>query len=160
MWQDWVWVNSGSWWWTGRPGVLRFMGSQRVRHDWVTELNWVWRCQNGLSILTLVAFLALICLFPRARWHWFFHLNLFLPLPHLKLYFASWLFFLKTEQKPVLSVFSPQWAYFYLIYSDCLFNLYFKLSPWWAPRIYPAFSLLPACCAIYSIFKWDLLDLS
>ena len=36
----WVWVNSGSWWWTGRPDVLRFMGSQRVRHDWVTELNW------------------------------------------------------------------------------------------------------------------------
>ena len=35
-----VWVNSGSWWWTGRPGVLRFMGSQRVRHDWATELNW------------------------------------------------------------------------------------------------------------------------
>ena len=36
----WVRVNSGSWWWTGRPGVLRFMGSQRVRHDWATELNW------------------------------------------------------------------------------------------------------------------------
>ena len=36
----WVWVNSGSWWWTGRPGVLRFMGLQRVGHDWVTELNW------------------------------------------------------------------------------------------------------------------------
>ena len=36
----WVWINSGSWWWTGRPGVLRFMGSQRVGHDWVTELNW------------------------------------------------------------------------------------------------------------------------
>ena len=36
----WVWVNSGSWWWTGRPGVLRFMGSQRVGHDW-TELNWI-----------------------------------------------------------------------------------------------------------------------
>ena len=36
----WVWVNSGSWWWTGRPGVLQFMGSQRVRHDWATELNW------------------------------------------------------------------------------------------------------------------------
>ena len=33
-------VNSWSWWWTGRPGVLRFMGSQRVRHDWATELNW------------------------------------------------------------------------------------------------------------------------
>ena len=36
----WVWVNSGSCWWTGRPGMLRFMGSQRVGHDWVTELNW------------------------------------------------------------------------------------------------------------------------
>ena len=36
----WLWVNSGSWWCTGRPGVLRFMGSQRVGHDWVTELNW------------------------------------------------------------------------------------------------------------------------
>ena len=36
----WVWVNSGSWWWTGRPGVLRFMGLQRIRHDWATELNW------------------------------------------------------------------------------------------------------------------------
>ena len=36
----WVWVNSGSWWWTGRPGMLWFMGSQRVGHDWVTELNW------------------------------------------------------------------------------------------------------------------------
>ena len=33
----WVWVNSGSWWWTERPGML---GSQRVEHDWVTELNW------------------------------------------------------------------------------------------------------------------------
>ena len=36
----WVWVNSGSWWWTGRPGVLSFMGMQRVRQDWVTKLNW------------------------------------------------------------------------------------------------------------------------
>ena len=36
----WVWVDSGSWWWTRRPGVLWFMGSQRVRQDWVTELNW------------------------------------------------------------------------------------------------------------------------
>ena len=34
----WVWVNSRSWWWTGRPGVLWFMGLQRVRHDWATEL--------------------------------------------------------------------------------------------------------------------------
>jgi len=36
-WWMWVWVNSGSWWWTGRPGVLQFMGSQRVVHNWVTD---------------------------------------------------------------------------------------------------------------------------
>ena len=36
----WGWVNSGSWWWTGRPGVLWFMGLQRVEHDWANELNW------------------------------------------------------------------------------------------------------------------------
>ena len=35
----WVWVGSRSWWWTGRPGVLRFMGSQRLGHDWATELT-------------------------------------------------------------------------------------------------------------------------
>ena len=36
----WVWVNSGSWWWTGRLGMLWFIGLQRVGHYWVTELNW------------------------------------------------------------------------------------------------------------------------
>ena len=36
----WVWVDFVGWWWTGRPGVLWFMGLQRVRRDWVTELNW------------------------------------------------------------------------------------------------------------------------
>ena len=39
-WWTWVWVNSGSWWWTGKPGMLWFMGLQTVRHDWVSELNW------------------------------------------------------------------------------------------------------------------------
>ena len=39
-WWTWVWVSSGSWWWTGRPGMLQSMGSQRVGHDWATELNW------------------------------------------------------------------------------------------------------------------------
>ena len=36
----WAWVNSGSWWWTGRPGVLQITGLQRGGHDWATELNW------------------------------------------------------------------------------------------------------------------------
>ena len=53
----WVWVNSGSWWWTGRPGVLRFMGSQRVGHNWATELNWteehVWVSQLLYLILSI-----------------------------------------------------------------------------------------------------------
>ena len=47
----WVWVNSGSWWWTGRTGVLRFMGSQRVGYDWVTELNWTEASNNLLLCL-------------------------------------------------------------------------------------------------------------
>ena len=41
-WCTWVWVNSGSWWWMGRPGVLQFMGLQRVGHAWVIELNWTY----------------------------------------------------------------------------------------------------------------------
>ena len=41
----WVWVNSGSWWWTGRSGVLQSMGLQRVGHDWVTELAYQVLCQ-------------------------------------------------------------------------------------------------------------------
>ena len=40
----WVWVNSGNWWWTGRPGVLWFMGLQGVGHNWVTEPNWANFC--------------------------------------------------------------------------------------------------------------------
>ena len=45
----WVWVNSWSWWWTGRPGMLQFMGLQRVGHDWATELNWT-EISNVLSL--------------------------------------------------------------------------------------------------------------
>ena len=46
----WIWVNSRSWWWTGRPGMLWFMGSQRVGHDWATELNWT-EIRGDLEIL-------------------------------------------------------------------------------------------------------------
>ena len=48
----WVWVDSGSWWWTGRPGVLQFMGSQRVRHAWATELNWLKVTKQDFSVHT------------------------------------------------------------------------------------------------------------
>ena len=50
----WVWVNSGSWWWTGRPGVLRFMGLQRVGHNWETELNWTNHSKHCKEKVSLV----------------------------------------------------------------------------------------------------------
>ena len=62
----WVWVNAGSWWWTGRPGMLQSMGLQTVGHDWVTELNWTeckpstchtsLTCPNFLYCLALAVF--------------------------------------------------------------------------------------------------------
>ena len=56
----WVWVNSGSCWWTRRPRTLHLMGSQRVRHDWVTELNWI-------ELSTIWAFCQLILM---SVYHW------------------------------------------------------------------------------------------
>ena len=47
-WWTWVWASSRSWWWTGRPGVLRSTGSRRVRHDWAKELNWTDELVNSL----------------------------------------------------------------------------------------------------------------
>ena len=61
----WVWVNSRSWWWTGRPGVLRFMGPQRVGHDWATELNWT-------HSFLFSPFYLLLSHFPRFSFHLFF----------------------------------------------------------------------------------------
>ena len=51
----WIWVNSRSWWWTGRPGVLKSMGSQRVGHNWVTELNWA-EVSSSISFFPLYFF--------------------------------------------------------------------------------------------------------
>ena len=64
----WVWVDSINWWWTGRPGVLQFMGSQRLGHNWATEVNltdsWVfysfhcngeWNCFPNFSFCLLIA---------------------------------------------------------------------------------------------------------
>ena len=53
---DMGWVDSGSWWWTGRPGMLWFMGLQIVRNDWATELNWVciiWRLSFSFWLASL-----------------------------------------------------------------------------------------------------------
>ena len=58
----WVWVDSGGWWWTGRPGVLQSPGSQRVGHDWATELNWTeLRLPSTHFPLLLPRILILLC---------------------------------------------------------------------------------------------------
>ena len=57
----WVWASSGIWWWTGKLGVLQSMGSQRVRYDWATELNWIFSyLSNMCRIFTNVALSFLI----------------------------------------------------------------------------------------------------
>ena len=69
--------NSGSWWWKGRPGVLQFMGLQRVRHDWATELNWTEPCRQinpnlqEVNYLTKVLYdVFSLSLVSKAPWWW------------------------------------------------------------------------------------------
>ena len=79
----WVWVNSGSCWWTGRPGVLWFMRSQRVGHDWATELNWTELCAVTLlnsftasnHLLIYDSFIQNFLNFPKSI-HFFFLISL------------------------------------------------------------------------------------
>ena len=61
----WTWVGSKSWWWTERPGMLQFMGSQRVGHDWATELNWT---EGFLIQSTMLCILYVI--FNSHKTHW------------------------------------------------------------------------------------------
>ena len=82
----WVWVDSGNWWWTGRPGVLQSMGSQRVGHDWVTELNWTDTDINAnLPVRPTCSFPHLVSTCP-------FSASLFLFLPWKKVH-LTWFFF-------------------------------------------------------------------
>ena len=64
-WHHWLDVRESewtpSWWWTGRPGVLRFMGSQIVGHDWATELNWTFMDPSLLASVILSCFLCRSC---------------------------------------------------------------------------------------------------
>ena len=56
----WVWMNSGSWWWTGRPGVLQFVGLQRVGHNWATGLTWqIYLQECWISSQKILAYLVL-----------------------------------------------------------------------------------------------------
>ena len=86
----WVWMNSGSWWWTGRPGVLRFMGSQRVWHDWATDLIWseisikiklpphFWR-NRAPDLFLLLGDPGLLINLPRNWLSLIYHLSTYLP---------------------------------------------------------------------------------
>ena len=84
----WVWVNSGNWWWPGRPGVLRFMASLRVGHDWATELNWTvytWPTKKPINILAIVDIMQMA-----NEWqHLWAHL-----VPSMLTYFCVWMFVL------------------------------------------------------------------
>ena len=62
----WVWVDSGSWWWTGRPGMLQFMRSQTVGHDWATELNW--NCLYSFILVSVPPPRLLVCGELRSEW--------------------------------------------------------------------------------------------
>ena len=67
-----LWASSRSWWWTGRPGVLQFMGSQRVRHDWAAELNWAEQPQLSTQLpllLTLDPFKMRLTMLQISQWN-------------------------------------------------------------------------------------------
>ena len=68
----WVWASSGSWWWTGKPDVRQSMGSQRVKHDWETELNWT---QHLLMdwIFKKRKMVSMGTFHPEQLWEWSFH---------------------------------------------------------------------------------------
>ena len=123
----WVWVNSGSWWWTGRPGVLRFMGSQRVIHNWVTELNWTEVGHNFPSRSKKLNFMAAVTI------HSDFGAqeNKICHCFHLPPFHLAWsdgtgchdLSFLNGEKDVIISLDKENlWYYFALIH-------YFKNSP-------------------------------
>ena len=123
----WVWVNSGSWWWTGRPGVLRFMDSQRVGHAWARELNWRITLSNTLLAFSFLTINQNV-IFDLA--YFFFHPQ---GVP------ASGSSLLVGEEKDIIS------SYVLLIlslFSNCWFNLRFGQKGWKQVRIYIAFHLL------------------
>ena len=66
----WVWVNSRSWWWTGRPGMLQFMGSQRIGHNWAAELNWT----EWIIMLNIIHMCMAIFVFCKVALQGFLHL--------------------------------------------------------------------------------------
>ena len=105
----WVWVNSGSRWWTGRPGMLQSMGSQRVRHDWATEVNWILTFSHSAFFLKWVL----------SHWLYFsfifaWYINFKVSLSAFKISSVSLVFqqsYYMSRFGFVLMLFGDSWAY-------------------------------------------------
>ena len=83
----WVWVSSRSWWWTGKPGVLQSMGSQRVTYDWVTELNWTEAVNTPFLPFLPFDYVCVFIFIHHSYYHWKYYVSyLFSPTREL----ASW----------------------------------------------------------------------
>ena len=96
----WVWVNSRSWWWTEGSGVLWFMGSQRVGHDWVTELNWLFRLY---SVFLAVDFYPCIFVFSKDAWYDFNLLQIYWNLFYVPPCDMSWkIFYVHLKSRCIL----------------------------------------------------------
>ena len=119
----WVSVNFRSWWWTGRHGVLRFMGSQRVRHDWVTDLIWsliflkrslvfpILLCSSiSLHWSLRKAFLSLLAILWNSAFKWVY--LAFFPLLFTSLFSQLFVRPLQTTIFAVLHLFSWGWSCF------------------------------------------------
>ena len=104
----WVSVNSGSWWWTGRPGMLRFMGSWRIGHDWATELNWT---ELNIALLLCIAVCSLSRIFVSVVHEGYWSIISFLK------YFVSFLYQNYVASRKYMRNIS-------------IFNGYFNVSVW------------------------------
>ena len=97
----WVWVNSGSWWRTGKPGVLWSMKSQRVGHDWVTELNWFSWSVLAIRLQSMES--------PRVRYNWATeHTQSFPYFEYIYIYIYTYIYIYIYRLYQVLEIIRPK----------------------------------------------------